>query len=137
VEEGTQPLLGSVQLEVIGALAVVHCVPAAGTLAARLTGVFPVVPAAAAHPPDAGGRGLAAAVVPAEDHAARVADQLFLAEQALDSRIVQSLPKVPVAPRPILGPEVVVADWHGLILLRRTNLARIAGEPGRRLPLQK
>src|SRR5262249_16110667 len=99
-------------LEVVGPLAHRHRGTAAGALAARLAGVVAVVPAAAAHAADAGRGRLAAAVVAAEDHAARVADQLFLAAQPLDRLVVDALPHLVVAARPVLGAEVVVAGGH-------------------------
>src|SRR5262249_51968048 len=71
------------------------------------------VPAARAHAADAGGRGFAAAVVAAEDQAARIADHLVFAAQPFDRRIIEPLPHLIVAARAELGAEVVVALRHG------------------------
>src|SRR5262249_55922473 len=112
VEVRPQLLLRRVQLEVIGAVALAAGLAAAGTVAARLARVVLVIPAATAHAADAGGRRLAAAIIPGEDHAAGVTHQLLLAAQALDGGVVDALPYLVVTARTVLGAEIVVAAGH-------------------------
>src|SRR5262249_35922446 len=102
-----------VHLEIVGAVAASHGHPAAGTVAARLDGVLAIVPAAAAHAADAGRRRLAAAVVAAEDHAARVANQDFFTFRPVQGWVVGALPHLIVAAGAVLGAKIVVAAGHG------------------------
>src|SRR5262249_18743003 len=85
--------------------------------AARLDGVFLIFPATRPHAANACGRRLATAIIAVIDHGDVVFDRQLLVAKLLDRRIVNSLPHLGVAARPVLNSIVIFGECHYRIAL--------------------